>query len=95
VEKRVHTLLQIAWRGEPGRFTRLLNYARELSRSYVKGGMEETDRFAELSRVGSTPVTGRAYAWMSARHRCHPGGNFVRIPDGMLGGNRFFTLKKL
>jgi hypothetical protein len=44
------------------------------------------------------PVTGRAYSWMTDRGCYNPGGNFVRIPDaeqGSLGGNRFFTLRKL
>jgi len=98
VGERVESLLEIAGRGQPGRFARLLNYAQGLAAAYEKGGIEEADRFAKLSRVGSTPVTGRAYSWMADRDYYNPGGNFIKIPDsddGSLGGNRFFTLKKL
>ena len=98
VGERVESLLKIAGQGKPGRFARLLNYAQGLAAAYQKGGIREADRFAELNRVGSTPVTGRAYSWMADRDYYNPGGNFIRIPDaddGSLGGNRFFTLKKL
>lgn len=98
VHARIKRLLQIANQGKPGRFARLLNYAKGLTQAYVRGGIQEADRFARLHSVGSTPVTGRAYSWMTDAHSYHPGGNFVRIPDqdeGRLGGNRFFTLRKL
>ena len=64
----------------------------------MKDGQAGIDRFATLRRVDGTDVTGRAYSWMTDRDGYHPGGNFVRIPDaddGSLGGNRFFTLRKL
>jgi hypothetical protein len=98
VNERVDYLLAAANRGQPGRFARLLSYAQGLATTYVKGGIEEADRFAGLKRVGDMPVTGRAYSWMTDRDCYHPGGNFVRIPDedsGALGGNRFFTLRRL
>jgi hypothetical protein len=98
VEKRINSLRKIAGQGKPGRFADLLNYASGLARAYVKGGIREADRFVKLSRIGSTPVTGRAYSWMANRDYYQPGGNFIKIPDrdkGALGGNRFFTLKKL
>ena len=47
--------------------------------------------------VNQIAVTGRAYSWMTGQDYYNPGGNFVRIPDaqqGLLGGNRFFTLRK-
>ncbi len=97
VGERVANLLRIAASGEPGRFTRLLAYARDLAAAYVRGGIGEADRFAGLRRIGSVPVTGRGYAWMSDRDYYSPGGEFVRIPNaegGVLGGNRFFTLKR-
>ncbi len=97
VGERVANLLKIAGQGEPGRFTRLLVYARDLAAAYVRGGIEEADRFAGLRRIGTVPVTGRGYAWMSDRDYYSPGGGFVRIPNaegGVLGGNRFFTLKR-
>ena len=55
------------------------------------------DRFAGLTVVNQVGVTGRAYSWMTGQDYYSPGGNFVKIPDsqqGLLGGNRFFTLRK-
>jgi len=98
VGERVNYLLQCANKGQPGRFARLLEYAARLSTTYVKSGVDEADRFVNLEHIGGEPVTGRAYSWMTD-HDCYsPGGNFVRISDsddGSLGGNRFFTLRKL
>jgi hypothetical protein len=98
VHERVDYLVQTANRGKPGRFARLLNHAQGLARAYVKDGIIGADRYAELTRIGKVRVTGRAYSWMTDRGIYNPGGNFVRIPDaqdGSLGGNRFFTLRKL
>jgi hypothetical protein len=98
VHKRLNYLAEIAGKGKPGKFARLLNYAQGLGAAYVKGGIKEADHFAKLNMVGSTPVTGCAYSWMTDKDIYNPGGNFVKIPDGSkgsLGGNRFFTLKKL
>ena len=99
VRERVGYLMQTANQGEPGKFARLLNRAAELARDYFRaqqpGG---PDVFASLRRIGSDPVTGRGYSWMTDADSYHPGGNFVRIPDaqsGSLGGNRFFTLKQV
>ncbi len=97
VEKRVRYLLGIANDGTPGTFARLLEYAQGLSNAYFAGGLKEADRFATLQMVHRTPVTGRAYSWMTDKDMYNPGGRFVRIPDeqdGSLGGNRFFTLEK-
>jgi hypothetical protein len=98
VLERVRSLVELANSGgKPGRFTRLLNYAQGLARAYDKGGIAGADRYAALRRVGSIAVTGRAYSWMTDVDSAHPGGNFVTIPDaddGVLGGNRFFTLRK-
>ena len=98
VEARIQNLLQIANSGgKPGRFASLLTYVQGLSSSYVKGGLLEADRFAGLTVVSQVPVTGRAYSWMTGMDYYNPGGNFVKIPDaqqGLLGGNRFFTLRK-
>jgi hypothetical protein len=98
VEDRLNYLLKIANSGsKPGRFANLLNYAQGLANAYLKGGIDEADRFAGLKHVGSIKVTGRAYSWMTDLDIYSPGGNFVRIPsedDGSLGGNRFFTLRK-
>lgn len=98
VHERIDHLLACANRGSPGRFARLLNYGAGLAETYVKKGMEEADRFAGLERIGEVAVTGRAYSWMTDVDGYHPGGNFVRIPDGQsgaMGGNRFFTLRRL
>ena len=99
VEERVKYLLNIANSGgKPGKFAGLMTYGQGLSNAYLKGGILEADRFAGLHKVGTTPVTGRAYSWMTDKDYYSPGGNFVKIPnakDGSLGGNRFFTLKEL
>lgn len=98
VEARIQNLLGIANSGgKPGRFASLLNYVQGLASSYVTGGIQEADRFAGLTVVNQVAVTGRAYSWMTGMDYYSPGGNFVKIPDaqqGLLGGNRFFTLKK-
>jgi hypothetical protein len=98
VEKRLDYLTGIANDGPPGKFARLLLYGQALADAYFRGGVKEADRFAALSLVNNTPVTGRAYSWMTDKDVYSPGGNFIRIPNpqsGSLGGNRFFTLKKL
>ena len=98
VHERVNYLVECASKGAPGRFARILTFARDLSKAYVAGGIDAADRFAGLHQIGGTAVTGRAYSWMTDRDGYNPGGNFVRIPDadqGSLGGNRFFTLRKL
>jgi hypothetical protein len=98
VQERIDYLIQCAQRGPPGRFARLLEYAARLASAYVEGGMDGADRFAELELVGAERVTGRAYSWMTDSDCYSPGGNFVRISDsenGSMGGNRFFTLRKL
>lgn len=97
VNERVDYLVLCASRGKPGRFSRLLDYAGGLASSYMAGGLPEADVFAKLERVGDVPVTGHAYSWMTDRQCYDPGGNFVRIPDGLggsHGGNRFFTLRR-
>jgi hypothetical protein len=99
VEERLHYLLRIANSGgRPGRFAGLLNYAQGLARAYVSEGIQGADRYAGLERVGPVLVTGRAYSWMTDIDSFSPGGNFIAIPtddDGALGGNRFFTLRKI
>jgi len=97
VEERLQNLISIANRGTPGRFARLLEYGASLATTYVQMRLAEPDRFASLSQLGSIPVTGRAYSWMTDRDYYNPGGSYLRIPDqyeGVLGGNRFFTLRK-
>jgi hypothetical protein len=97
VPKRLRYLLNIANKGKPGRFARLMTYGQDLADAYFRGGIKEADRFAALSSVGRLKVTGRAYSWMTDRDYYHPGGDFVKIPDsseGSLGGNRFSTLKE-
>lgn len=98
VEERVKRLIKIANTGAPGRFAELLQYVQGLADTYVREGLAEADRFAGLSRIGDVRVTGRAFSWMAGQDIYHPGGNFVRIPNdfsGLLGGNRFFTLREL
>ena len=98
VEARIQNLLKIANSGDkPGRFANLLNFVQGLASAYLAGGVPGADRFAGLSVVNQVAVTGRAYSWMTGMDYYNPGGNFVTIPDahqGLLGGNRFFTLRK-
>ena len=98
VKERVRYLLSIANSGgKPGRFAALLAYAQSLANAYFAEGAQGEDLFAGLALVEQIPVTGRAYSWMTGQDVYHPGGNFVRIPEaqnGLLGGNRFFTLRK-
>jgi hypothetical protein len=98
VHERIAYLEGIAGDGKPGRFARLLQYAQGLATSYSEAGPEGVDRYATLHHVDRIAVTGRAYAWMTNADMYSPGGNFVRIPDdhdGVAGGNRFFTLRRL
>ena len=97
VEERLQNLIGIASRGAPGRFARLLEYGAALATTYVHERLAEPDRFVSLTQFGSIPVTGRAYSWMTDRDYYNPGGSYLRIPDqyeGVLGGNRFFTLRR-
>jgi hypothetical protein len=98
VEERLRYLKNIANKGgKPGKFAELLNYGQGLSTAYDSGGVDAADRFAGISVVNRTPVTGRAYSWMADRDCYKPGGSFVAIPDaqgGSPGGNRYFTLRK-
>ncbi|WP_069960971.1 hypothetical protein [Lacunisphaera limnophila] len=96
VQERINHLAVIAGRGVPGRFARLMNHAQELADDFVANA--PGDRFAALREIDRVPVTGSAYGWMTDREIFRPGGNFVRIGDqwrGGLGGNRFFTLRRL
>jgi hypothetical protein len=98
VEERLNYLKGIANKGgKPGKFAELLNYGQGLATAYDSGGIGAADLFAGVSVINRTPVTGRAYSWMTDRDCYKPGGNFVAIPDaqdGSPGGNRFFTLRK-
>jgi hypothetical protein len=72
-------------------------YAQGLADAYIANGIRGADRFAGLTTIHGTPVTGRAYSWMTDKDCYQPGGSFVRIPDdlgGSLGGNRFFALRR-
>ena len=98
VEERINNLLRIANQGEPGRFARLLTHANALSAAHVAAMLEITDRHASVTTVHGIPATGGSFAWMMDEVRFHPGGNYLRIEDrqhGSLGGNRFFTLRKV
>lgn len=96
VEERINRLVDISNSGQPGTFARIINHAVELSTIYVDSHIMPPDRYAALTVIGNTPVTGRAFSWMTAAGSYHPGGNFVAIPpgsSGVLGGNRFFSLR--
>ena len=98
VQERIDYLMKIANQGKPGKFARLIDYAQGLADAYVEEGMVGADQFAGLTVIGRTAVTGRAYSWMTDMDYYNPGGNYIRIPDnlnGSLGGNRFFTLRRL
>lgn len=98
VQTRIDYLVGIASQGKPGAFARLLNHAQALSTAYFSQNQPLSDLFVDLQQVAGSPVTGRAYSWMTDVGTFHPGGRYVRIPDdnqGGLGGNRFFTLQNL
>jgi hypothetical protein len=97
VTERIDNLLEIAGRGQPGKFARLLEHAAAIARDYAAGKLACRDPHEDVQIVDGVPATGRAYAWMTDEPQHDPGGNFLRIPDdqeGSLGGNRFFTLRK-
>ncbi len=97
ITDRIDNLVQIAGRGTPGKFARLLDHAAILAQSYTSGALACRDPHKDVRVVNGVPATGRAYSWMTDVQQYSPGGNFLRIPDdqeGSLGGNRFFTLRK-
>jgi len=97
VDKRIDYLKSIAGKGKPGRFARLLNYGIQIATDFAKKQKNIQDIYKGLQKIGSTPVTGSGYSWMTDTSRFHPGGNYIKIPNqnkGSLGRNRFFTLKK-
>jgi hypothetical protein len=97
ITERIDKLVEIAGRGQPGKFARLLEHAASLARDYSTGTISCRDPHADVRAVKGVPATGRAYSWMTDEPQYNPGGNFLRIPDdqeGSLGGNRFFTLRK-
>jgi hypothetical protein len=97
ISQRIDNLLQIAARGQAGKFARLLAHAAALARGYTSGALSFRDPHKDVEAVNGISATGRAYSWMTDQPQYNPGGNFLRIPDeqqGSLGGNRFFTLRK-
>src|SRR5687768_15111986 len=97
IAQRIDNLLEIAGRGQPGKFARLLEHAAALARNYTSGTLSFRDPHKDVRVVNGVAATGRAYSWMTDEPQYNPGGNFLRIPDGQsgsLGGNRFFTLRK-
>jgi len=97
ITKRIDNLIEIAGRGQPGKFARLLEHAAALAKGYTSGAFSCRDPHKAVHAVNGVSATGRAYAWMTDEPQYNPGGNFLRIPDdqdGSLGGNRFFTLRK-
>lgn len=96
VHERVRYLVSLANQGPPGRVSRLLNYAQHLASRYFHDGPGGPDIFKNIRSINATRVTGRSYSWMADRHRRSPGERYVRIPNslgGLLGGNRFYTLR--
>ena len=98
VRDRVAYLNRIANTGTPRKFAELLSYAKFLGEAYVNSGPNGPDLFRDLIWVDETPATGSAYSWMTDGPHYRPGGSFLSIPQtshGVLGGNRFFTLKEV
>ena len=97
ITERIDNLLEIAGRGPPGKFARLLEHAAALAQDYSAGNLACSDPHEAVRVVDGVPAAGRAYSWMTDEPQHDPGGNFLRIPDdqeGSLVGNRFFTLRK-
>ncbi|HMO98172.1 MAG TPA: hypothetical protein PKE26_03585 [Kiritimatiellia bacterium] len=98
VTERIANLQRIAGTGQPGTFARLLDHAAGLAAAYLAEDALPEDRHAGVRSAQNLPATGGGYSWMTDEMRFHPGGNFLRIADsdqGSLGGNRFFTLRRL
>jgi hypothetical protein len=98
VQERLAYLMRTANSGSPGKFADLISYAKHLGEAYFSSGPDGANLFAELRKIEEITVTGSAYSWMTDEAWFAPGGNYVCIPDahrGGLGGNRFFTLRKL
>lgn len=96
VHERVAYLTRIGNTGPPGKFATLLNYAKELGEAYANAGPKGPDIFRDLLWVDRIRATGSAFSWMTDSPHYNPGGNYLRIPQsdqGVLAGNRFFTLK--
>jgi hypothetical protein len=97
ITERIDNLVEIAGRGQPGKFARLLDHAAALAKGYAAGALSCRDPHKDVRAVNGVAATGRAYSWMTDEPQYNPGGNFLRIPDdraGSLGGNRFFTLRR-
>ena len=97
ITERIDNLVEIAGRGQTGKFARLLGHAGTLAKGFASGSLSCRDPHKDVQAVKGVAATGRAYAWMTDEPQYNPGGNFLRIPDdqeGSLGGNRFFTLRK-
>lgn len=99
VKERIDHLVKIANSGKkPGKFAKLLNFAKDLSKTYVEYvKIFNPNIFQNIFIINRINVTGRAYSWMTDKDYYSPGGTFVAIPDslgGSQGGNRFYTLKE-
>jgi len=91
VRKRIDDILKQANTGKPGKFYKHVQAALEVAKSPAD------DPFKDLKMVGTVAVTGRVYGMYQAAAGGDLGGDFVYIgkdAGGLLGGNKFYTLKK-
>lgn len=98
VRERIDNLVKISNQGEPGRFARLLQHARDTAVNYIEDTSPSVDRYAHVKRAENIDATGGGFGWMTDEVRYNPGGSYLRISDhdsGSLGGNRFYTLRKV
>lgn len=90
LETNLGEILKKANTGTPGKYHKFCKNALAVA------GEPAADPFQDLTKIGDTPVTGRAYGWRTEGSGS-PGNNFVAIPEkqgGLLLKNQFYTLKK-
>lgn len=86
---RIDDILAKANLGAPGKFTKFVQNAIEVSAAAV------TDPFSGITNIDGTTVLGGCYGWRTAGSG-DPGGDFVKIKaGGELAGNQFYAVKPL
>jgi hypothetical protein len=86
VQDRLNDILKKANTGKPGKYYQLVQNANEVAAAPAN------DPWAKLTTVGKIKVVGGTFGWRRAGSGS-PGGSFVAIPGGLLGGNQFYTIK--
>ncbi len=85
VMAHINGIVNEANQGSPGYYFHHVQDAINVANAPVVA-----DEFASLTTVGGIEVLGRTYGW---RPHGSPGPNFVAIPNGLIAGNQFYTLR--